>query len=225
MVNVLLNLYNFQEDWAYEALSQVLHPDQRVCLLPLSFHEDWVKNPQDWQREFGPESQHCYELVTAFGAYGIPEEQICSVNYFLDDPQSAREKVESADVLFFTGGFPDKMMLRLAELELLDVIRQHPGVIMGASAGALIQLDQYHLTPDADYDHFQIHQGLGLLEGFEIEVHYEGSDAQQESIDWVLSQRQVPLFAIGNQGGVLLGDGDCALLGDVVPFGFDEEEA
>ena len=224
MVNVLLNLYNFQEDWAFEELSQVLHPQQRVCLLPLSFHEDWVQNPQDWQREFGPASQHAAELLAAFGAYGIPAEQIESVNYFLDDPQSARDKVEGADVLFFTGGFPDKMMARLEELELCDVIRQHPGVIMGASAGALIQLDQYHLTPDADYDHFQVHQGLGLLEGFEIEVHYEGNEDQLASIDWALNQRQVPIFAIGNQGGVLLGDGDCALLGDVVPFGFDEEE-
>ena len=38
---------------------------------------------------------------------------------------------------------------------------------MGTSAGALIQLEEYHLAPDADYD-FQYQEGLGLVSGFDM---------------------------------------------------------
>lgn len=221
-MNVLLNLYNFQEDWAYNILQYALEPDMKVCLLPLSFHEDWVRSKREWNIEYGPKSHNFLEFVEAYGAYGIPKEQIVSVNYFKDSQASARAKVENADVLFFTGGFPDKMMARLQEMELVETIQNFQGIVMGSSAGAMIQFDVYHISEDKDYDHFQYHEGLGLLHGFEVEVHYEGSDIQNAAIERVMEERGVPVLAVGNQGGVLIDDGEIVPMGDVTPYGFDD---
>lgn len=223
-MNILLNLYNFQEDWACDVLQDVLQPEMKVCLLPLSFHENWVRSKREWNIEFGPKSHNFLEFVEAYGAYGIPKEQIVSVNYFKDSPESARAKVESADVLFFTGGFPDKMMARLQELELVETIRNFQGIVMGASAGAMLQFDVYHITEDQDYDHFQYHEGLGFLSGFEVEVHYEGSDIQNSAIERVMEERGVPVLAVGNQGGVLIDGDEIVPMGDVTPYGFDDDE-
>ncbi len=223
-MNILLNLYNFHEDWAREVLDGVFHRDMTVCLLPLSFDRDWIHNKQEWKFEYGPKGKCRQELMEPFMAYGIPKRNIRVVNYFNDTPESAREKVESADVLFFPGGFPDQMMERLYQLELVDVIRGFDGIIMGASAGAMIQFDTYHITADQDYDEFQYHEGLGFLDHFEIEVHYEGTDVQNEAIERVMNERELPVLAIGNQGGVVVDGPDIIPMGDVTPYGFDGDD-
>lgn len=223
-MNILLNLYNFHEDWAREVLEDVFSPEMKVCLLPLSFHEDWIRNRKEWKIEYGPKGKCYLELVEPFEAYGILRKNISIVNYFTDTAQSAREKVEQADVLFFTGGFPDKMMARLYDLELVETIQHFQGIVMGSSAGAMIQFDTYHITPDRDYDQFQYHQGLGFLYDFEIEVHYEGSDVQNEAIERVMEERNLPVIAIGNEGGVLIDGDDCVPMGDVSFYGFDDPE-
>ena len=223
-MNILLNLSNFHEDWAQEVMSQVLHPEMRVCLLPLSFHENWIRNKKEWRIEYGPKGKCYLELIEPYLAYGIPRQNIQIVNYFTDTPESAREKVLSADVLFFTGGFPDKMMGRLYDLDLVDTLRGYEGIVMGTSAGAMIQFDTYHITEDQDYDEFQYHDGLGYLDYFEIEVHYEGTDVQHAAIERVMEERGLPVIAIGNQGGVVVDGPDIIPMGDVEFYGFDEDE-
>lgn len=61
-------------------------------------------------------------------------------------------------------------------------------------------MTEYHITPDEDYDSYSYHPGLGLLEGFEPEVHYAASAVQQESIARYLRERGKPVYAMTNQG-------------------------
>ena len=57
-----------------------------------------------------------------------------------------------------------------------DVLLAHDGIAMGYSAGALVQLAEYHLSPDTDYPRFTYQKGIPYLHGFYLEVHYEGTE-------------------------------------------------
>lgn len=51
-------------------------------------------------------------IINGLASYGIPERNISFVNYFADTKNSAAEKIEKADIVYFLGGLPDRMMER-----------------------------------------------------------------------------------------------------------------
>ena len=103
MINILLNISNFDEEWAYPSLENILTPDKKVLILPLSYNEGWITDAYEWKRKFGKGRRNYEEIVRPFRSYGITDRQIKWINYYTDDEFSARRKIEKADVLFFTG--------------------------------------------------------------------------------------------------------------------------
>ena len=206
MANILLNISNFDEPWAYASIEPYLPKDAKVLILPLSYSEGWITDSEEWKEKYGRGKKYYEELVRPFRSFLIPDKQIRWVNYYEDDAQSAKRKIAWADVLFFTGGYPDWMMQRLYDLDIQNAVREFDGVVMGTSAGALIQLDEFHLTPDEDYE-FQYQEGLGLLSGFDIDVHYQEDENHLGAMIRSLEDLGKPVIAYPNQGGIII-DGD-----------------
>lgn len=150
--------------------------------------------------------------------YGIKEENINWVNYFKDTKENAKIKIGNSNIIFFTGGLPDKVMLRLIEFDLISNIESFTGVIIGSSAGAMIQIAEYHITPDEDYNRFAYNVGLNLINDFDIEVHYEGTEIQNRYINKVLDEKRDRVYAITNIGGIIVDDSKITLLGDTQIF-------
>ncbi len=217
MTNVLLNIYEFQADWAKPVLSDLLKPEHRVTILTMS-HGDEIPDKKTWEKLYLPGREIYNVLTGAYGAYGIPKENIQFVSWYHDTPETALMKIGEADVLFLTGGLPDVFYSRLEEWGLVEPIRHFPGIVMGCSAGAMMQMTEYHITPDEDYDTYGYYPGLGLLEGFEPEVHYAASEVQKESIDRYLRERGKPVYAMTNQGGLVVRDGEITPMGEVYRF-------
>ena len=110
-------------------------------------------------------------------------------------------------------------MERLYEFELVDILRNLDGIVLGCSAGAMIQLEEYHISPDRDYPSFGYYNGIGWLKDFYVEVHYEGADVQDESIHRVLADRQKPVYTTAfNRAAIAVDGGEMHLLGDVKRF-------
>ena len=226
MINILLEGYRFDADWLYGALKSYIKPHHRVAVVALSFRDSRVKNAEEWEHLYGKERGSVGRgICSAFSAYGIGEESISFINYFTDSKVSAAKKIRNADIVFFPGGVPDKMMERIYELGLYDVLCEHNGIVMGYSAGALIQLSEYHLSPDHDYPVFAYYKGLPYLGGFCLEVHYEGRDVQKEAIKRVISERRMPVYATSlMKGAIVVDNGKIQALGDVFVFGDGGEE-
>ncbi len=219
MVNILLERYTFNDPMLYDTLKAYIKPQHRVAVVPFSFRDNRVKGIDDWEDLYGKDHGKFYgDIIAAFGSYGIAEEQITFLNYFTDSKESARQKAEAADILHFLGGLPDRMYERLAEFDLLDVMAAHDGIAMGYSAGAVIQLAEYHLSPDKDYPAFGYYPGIGYLDSFYEEVHYTGSDVQKASIQKVLAERGKPIYATGGNAAIVVDNGDIKTLGDVEVF-------
>ena len=110
---------------------------------------------------------------------------------------------------------PEKAIRRMYELGITNAVKSFDGVVMGASAGAMLQLDVYHITPDDDYDHYEICRGLGLVAGLDLEVHYLATELQQECSIRATSELFLPVYRMWHEGGVIVDCGKVTTMGSV----------
>lgn len=211
-MNVLLNYYNFDGEWAREKLQPYIVG--RVLILPLAFRERDIFDEDSWQAVYGKGGEKYDNIIRPFLSYGVKKEQISWLDYFDENADHIAE-INNADILFFTGGMPEKAVARIDKLGLRDAITGFGGLVMGASAGAMLQLDRYHVTPDEDYDEYGLWEGLGLVDGLDLEVHFLDTDLQNECSRRAVVDLSRPIFQIWHEGGLLV-DGDKVLpLGNV----------
>ncbi len=220
MINILLEGYDIDAPWLYDELKKHIKPFHKVAVVAFSFRDNQVKSLADWELLYNKKNGRFYGGITkGFSTYGISEHNINFINYFTDTKESANEKIKNADIIYFPGGLPDKMMERIKEFELYDVLMNHNGIIMGFSAGAVIQLAEYHLSPDEDYPEFKYYEGLPYLNDFYLEVHYENKVAQKLAIQKVLNERGKTVYAtVCMKGAILVDNGVIKLLGDVESY-------
>ena len=219
MVNILFDCPNI-DDFADE-LSPYFSAEDHVAVLAFSFYDDYVYDDKSWQLVYGKDVGNGYfEVVDAFEKFGVPRENISFINYFTDTKESARQKIENADVIYFTGGLPDRMMDRIKEFELEDTLKAFDGTVIGYSAGAVIQLKEYHLYPDGDYNDYAYYEGLGCIDSLYLEVHYEYKPEQDESIRRCLAERSLPVYVTHNRrGGLVIDAGKIRIIGKVDVYG------
>ena len=220
MIHILLEGSNIRAKWLYRELKHYIKPFHRVAVVAFSFRDSRIRDLSDWNAWYGkPEGKAYREIVGGFAAYGIPSEQISFLNYFTDTRETASLKIRNADIIYFLGGLPDRMMERIKEFDLETLFVGHRGIMMGYSAGALIQLAEYHLSPDHDYPSFCYGDGLACIDGFYLEVHYEGTKIQKESIRKVIAERGKTVYATSlMKGAVLWDEGKVRLIGEVYEF-------
>ena len=218
--NILLNVYEFHEPWAKNTLKKVLKKGMKVAVLTMSHGED-ISDGDAWMKLYGEGRPVNEILKKAFGSYGITE--LTYVSWYHDNANSALEKVNSADILFMTGGLPHLLYDRMLKWKLVDKIKKFPGIVMGASAGAMVQMKEYHVTPDEDYPRYCYYKGLGLLDGFEPEVHFAATEVQMKSIARYQKERNKLVFAMANDGGLLIDGSQVSVFGNVDIFPEDEE--
>ena len=216
MINILLEGYTIDAPWLYDELKNHIKPHHRVAIVAFSFRDRTASNLEEWNAVYGKNGRFYDSIVNPLLFYGIKEENITFINYFADTKKSAGAKVDSADIIYFLGGLPDKMYERIKEFELQDALMRHDKIVMGYSAGAVIQLREYHLSPDKDYPEFSYFEGLPYLDDFYLEVHYTGEAEQDRSIERVLKERGKTVYAtILHEGAILVENGKIKLLGKV----------
>lgn len=215
MVNILFDCPN--ADDFKEELCEYFSEKSRVAVIALSFYDDFVYDAESWERVYGEGiGEGYFEVIDALSAFGVKKENIRYINYFTDTKESAIEKIKGANVLYFTGGLPDRMMDRIYDLGIDVALRNFDGVVFGYSAGAVIQLKEYHLYPDGDYADFGYYGGLSYVDGIYLEVHYEFKPEQDESIRRALSERGLPVYVTHTRrGGIVVENGKPRIIGKV----------
>ena len=150
--------------------------------------------------------------MNSFIPYGIPEKHITWVHYFKDDHDSAVKKLKSANIIYFPGGAPDLMMKRIKEFDLIEVLEAHHQVFIGSSAGAMIQVKNYHIAKDFDYDRFSYEEGLNLISDLSIEVHYRRKKVQRRAIKKVWRAYRHDVYGIPDDGMIIINNHEVTLV-------------
>ena len=219
MIHLLLSSNNFHEEWAKAFIQPYLTSSKTVVIIPFSFNQEKIRHDDDWQLAYSEGGGKYYkDILTPFLALGIDENNINWLNYFTHSSEEMIKLINQSDIIFLTGGLPDQAVHRVVEKGLLESLSKSQ-MIIGVSAGALMQLNDYYLSPDKDYPTFGYYKGLGLLNSnFYIEVHYEHTAIQKHSIKKAIVEKNKTVYAISNQGGLLVDETGLHLLGDVKPF-------
>ena len=200
MVNIVLSTYDFNNEVCYPHLKEFLHPNMQVCIMPFShddiLYEDYEKF--DYVYDYDDPNSDFQAIARAFRDYGIEKIRLIHPKDSLD---LAFDKIINSDILFFTGGSPVKAMERLQPY--LPMLELFGGIVMGASAGCLIQLKEFVI--DGEGYPYSYHKGLGFIkENIDIIVHYELTQSIMKIIRRSLAER--PLTKIYG-----LKDGECMI--------------
>jgi len=219
LINILLSNYDINKDWIITEISKYINKDSKVVVIPFSFSNKDIQDLKDWNFLYNKvDSFHYFDIVNQFLDLGVDEENIIFLNYFTDEVKTMKSIINKSDIIFFTGGSAELSMQRIIEKDLLEEIKKC-NIIIGSSAGAMIQLKEYFGSPDEEYPEFQYFEGLGLIDDhFSIEVHYSKTESQNKSIQKVLKKGAKIVYGISNNGGLVYKDKQVTVFGDVTIF-------
>jgi len=208
MINVLMNFKSdISSDLFYNKLKDIIKKDMKIVVILFSFFEEEILTKEEYDK-------HYENIIEAFkniySRYGIND--ISIINYYSDTKESALNKINNADIVVLPGGAPDQFMNRLNEFDLIDKSLYENKIIIGSSAGAMIQLDVFHISPDRDYKKYSIHNGLGLLKNIKVEVHYNKRLKQIISFNKTIKRYEEIGFLIPNGSGLIYKDNKYILL-------------
>lgn len=221
MINILLEGHNLTHDWIYAELKKYIKPYHKIVVVPFSFRERDAADCHEWNKLYGKRGYITSGITKSFGYYGVDEKNIVVVDYFNDTKERAANKIRWADIVYFPGGLPHKITERSEELGIYKLLADFDGIVMGNSAGALVQLENYHLSPDRDYPEFTYYKGFSYLKNFYLEVHYTESEVQRDSIKRVLQEKKKPVYAMSIMaGGIIVNNGEITTFGRVERFDF-----
>ena len=213
MINVLLNYYNFDGEWARPHLTKIFSSKPRVLILPLAYRETQATDNDSFLSIYGKGGEKYDSILRPFLTYGYTEQQIHWLNPY--DGSDHMQQIHNADLLFFTGGMPEKAIARMQQLGIVDAVKGFKGTVMGASAGAMLQLETYHITPDDDYAEYGLWQGLALVKGIDLEVHYLATELQQHCSARAVKETGLPVYQIWHEGGLLVEGNNVTVMGNV----------
>ena len=213
MTNVLLNYYNFDGEWARPHLAKIFVNKPRVLIVPLAYRQAQAWDNDSFLAIYGKGGEKYDNILRPFLCYGYTEQEISWLNPY--DGSNHVEQINKADLLFFTGGMPEKAIARMEQLGITRAVQDFTGTVMGASAGAMLQLDTYHITPDEDYDSYGVWHGLGLVKGIDLEVHYLSTDLQNECTARAVKETGLPVYQMWHEGGLLIENGKITVMGNV----------
>ena len=188
-------------------------------MFPFAFHEDWVKDKNEWRDCYDNTIGRFYkELVSPFLHFGVSENNIVLINYFENTRFDLQEILKNTDIIYFNGGFPERTIRRLIELDLLDAVNEFNGIIMGWSAGASMQSYEYFIAPDKYYDVYSRHNGLSHIRDFAVQVHYSGEPVQIETMSKFIYETHLRVFTLERDSAVIVNDGKIELVGNAKEY-------
>ncbi|GHU47019.1 hypothetical protein FACS1894120_4660 [Clostridia bacterium] len=220
MVNILLSDYDISKKPCVDALSKYLRRGMKVTVPALSFRERDVTCEADWQKLYG-----CADgkpgvlrggIEKTFLPYGIRD--FYFINYFSDTAEKAAAAVKACDLLYLPWGTASLFMTRILEKGLYHYIEKFSGVVVGVGAGAQIQLATYHFTPGKDYPDFGFSQGVRFIEGYDVELHYDGTPQTEVYAQKAAMESKNTVLAIEDGSGVIFDGGVMTHFGNVYGF-------
>lgn len=197
MVNILMSRSSgLVAPWAVEKVSKYLKPNMKAVIIGYSFFGQLTE--EEYEQHYGNNSEYQEKMRSIFAVYDIKD--VKWISYYNLNTDEIINDINNADILYFPGGTPDLMMDRIKERNLLETIKKFDKIVIGSSAGAMIQLKTYHISKDNEYNKFSLNEGLGFINEFFIEVHYRRRKVQKSSMRKMRKQFLKPVYIIPDDG-------------------------
>ncbi len=164
---IMTSCNNIDREYAFDKVSKYINENMKVVCVPFASELHWQLN--------GDFKNYKDQHFRVFEKFGIKRKNI-SIAKLSEGREKIIEKIESADIVFFSGGFMENFMFLVKALRLEFFMKDYLNekLIIGESAGTLVMLDSYAEVPfiEDDYRHYKRKDGLGYIDNLDIMVHY-----------------------------------------------------
>ena len=173
---------------------------------------DWqINNP----KELLQGGNYYNERYAPFEEFNVSKDHFYIVHP-TDDIDIVRAKFKYADVILLSGGAMESLEILLKQFNLWNIIKISDKNVIGISAGALIQLEKYDITPyiDDDYNYYDTCKGLGLVKDLRLIVHYNNERKEHQEIlqyltDLVIDEmcetnKDIMVVALSDNEGIII---------------------
>ena len=164
----------------------------------------------------------CYDKTDMYANYAFKSFKLSGFNFknfiIIDDRFNGDLKsvVESADIVFLSGGDTKTQMDYFERIGLRDILKEYDGIIIGQSAGALNLANLVVCPPEDESVSTYTWNGLGIVD-INIEPHFSIDDfSKDEFYSNKLKEisETYPLYAYGD-GAHIYYDGNYSIYGEV----------
>ena len=215
MINILMSRSEaLVSNYAKDYIKDILKPDMKVIIVFFSYFNNL--DEETYFEYYGLESEYLTKIKDNFSEYNITS--IEPIYYYNQSREEQLKLINNADVIYFPGGAPDLMMERIKEKELLDAFNNFNKIIIGSSAGAMIQLKNYHISKDNEYFKFKEYEGLNYIDEFFIEVHFERRRPQKSSMRKMHKKYLKPVYIIPDDGMLVVNNKEVISLGSAKKY-------
>lgn len=198
MVNILLSTYDFNNGNCFDKIKEHIKPNMKVTICPFTHALDYYFYEGLFNELYDYENGKDYNIIcNAFRDYGIEKNHVYVLNPFRDTIEYMKHRIKSSDILFFTGGNPIFFMKFVSVFDLFDTLREFKGVTIGASAGTMVQMEQFmtYYLPWEEYP-YEYFRGLGYVKGVDVVVHWENSKWQDIAKIISNTERRIPFLPL-----------------------------
>ncbi len=198
MYNILCskieNLSNYQVK-----LLPIINPNSKVIILPWSFATE-VGNLDKF---FAKNEKRYLKYINSLKSLGLKEKNIKVIDCYKETSNSIKKDINNSDILVLTGGNPEMLYFKVVQdVECLYDIKHYHGIIIGASAGAVIQFPRYFITAKNNYyKYFSFYDGFGNIENkFYIDVHSVKNGNYIKKLQQVSNDTRKEIYALTDKG-------------------------
>ncbi len=206
MYSILLSEYEEGMKLVYESLKKIVKSNDKVVIIAWTFpiEIDYEKFNNEW---FKKGERRYNKYVGPLIKLGLKEENIKILNCY-DNANFLQFKkvIDDSDILVMTGGNPEMLYSKVTqETEILYNIKHYKGIIIGASAGAELQLKRYFITAKNNYyKYFAFYDGFGVLDDpFYFDVHSINNKYYLDKLQKVADEKVKKVYSIYNDGAIV----------------------
>lgn len=169
MYSVLMS--NFSSGFVYikDKLRDIIDKDTKVVVIPWSFAAELEsRNIKDFfdDKKFNKYINPLIEM-------GLNKDNVIILDCYKDSKEYMINSINNSSILILTGGNPEMFYNKVMESYILDCLKKYNKIIIGASAGAELQLNKYFITKKNNYyKKFAWYNGFGIIDNdFYFDVH------------------------------------------------------
>lgn len=190
--------YGFNHE-VTEQFRQLIQKRNRFAFIASEFEADYKKTDEYFRL-----------FLNMFREKGMIFQEACVIDGRMTK-KYAQKKVQEADVVWVSGGDTIAEYEYLLEYGLDEIIRQHAGVVIGMSAGA-INLSQTSIcTLSCGHCEQKIYPGLGCV-NISVEPHFVAENVAEELLE--LSKQYV-LYGLCDDGIIVCHNDKIEFFGEI----------
>lgn len=153
---------------------------------------------------------YCSFFLNMFEAIGIRFDEICTVDGRMT-VEEAKRTVAEADVVWLSGGNTPIQFNYLKKYGLDSIIKNHEGVIIGMSAGAINMAETAICTLSCGHHKQEIYSAIGCV-NISVEPHFDISKVSDELVE--LSKRHL-IYGLCDESVIVCSDGKFEFIGEI----------